>query len=97
MHLPPGVFPLRMIDVLVEITLQRPIAARRIGIQATARVDGEVGRVLHRLDGKVPRRLDHDTSLAAHPGDNRGALFVIMAPTVLTFLAAPTRSATQGL
>ena len=49
MHLPTGVFLLRMIDVLVEVSLQRPIAAGRIGIQATPYVYSKIGRFLHRL------------------------------------------------
>jgi hypothetical protein len=32
--------------------------------------------------------LDEDTSLAADPGDDRGSVFVVMAPPGLPFLAA---------
>ena len=41
--------------------------------------------------------LDDDAPLATDPGDNRGPVFVIMAPTGLTLLATPTRSAPQRL
>ncbi len=52
-------------------------------------MDGEVGRLLHRLDGKIPRRVDHDTPLATHPGDNGRSILVIVAPPGLTLLATP--------
>src|SRR5262249_40700456 len=42
-------------------------------------------------------RLDDDRPLATAPGDDRGPIFVITAPTRLAFLAATTRAATQGL
>jgi hypothetical protein len=57
----------------------------------------DVGRFLHRLDGKVSRRLDDDTSLAADPRNDRRTIFVVMAPARLTLLAASTRSAPQRL
>ncbi len=95
MHVPTGIFLLCVIDKVVHIALERAIAAGRVRIEPTARVDGEVGRFLHRLDGKVPRRLDDDTSLAADPGDDRGSVFVVMAPPGLPLLAAPPWRATS--
>src|ERR687888_1042072 len=97
MHVPARIFLLRMVDKVVRIALERAIAAGRVGIEPTARFDGEVGRFLHRLYGKVSRRLDHDTSLAADPRDDGGPILVVMAAPGLTLLVAPTRSATQGL
>src|SRR5881227_3047405 len=97
MHLPAGVFLLRMIDKLVEVPLHRPIAAGRIGIQATARVHSKIGRFLHRLHREIFSRLDDNSPLPTDPGDDRGPVFVVMAPTGLAFLAAATWSAPQGL
>src|SRR5262245_27784664 len=48
-------------------------------------------------EGKVSRRLDHDTSLAADPRDDGGPILVVMAAPGLTFLAAPPWRATQWL
>src|SRR5215470_5856961 len=79
MHVPTGIFLLGVIDKVMYIALERAIAAGRIRREPTARVDGEVGRFLHRLDGKVPRRLDHDPSLAADPGDDGGPILIVMA------------------
>src|SRR5262249_17507567 len=56
MHVPTGIFLLGVIDKVMHIALERTIAAGRIRIEPTARVDGEVGRFLHRLDGKVRSR-----------------------------------------
>src|SRR4029450_7071656 len=97
MHLPTCVFLLRMIDVLMEVTLQRPIAARRIGIQATPRLDRKIGRFLHRLHREIFGRVGDDSPLATDPRDDRGPIFVVVPPPRLTFLAAPTRAAAQRL
>src|SRR5262245_42622431 len=64
-------------------------------IEPTARVHGEVRGLLHRLDGKVPRRVDHDPSLAADPGDDGGTILVVMAAPGLALLAAPSWRAAQ--
>src|SRR5215470_19040907 len=97
MYLPTGVFLLRMIDVLVEISLQRPIAAGRIGIQATSHLYSKIGRFLHRLHREIFGRVDDHSPLPTDPGDNRWPVFVVMAPPGLAFLAAPTWSASQHL
>src|SRR5215467_10728405 len=89
--------PTQLVDKVVRIALQRAIAAGRVGIETTARFDGDIGCFLHRLDRKVPCRLDDDSSLAADPGDDRGSVFVVMASTGLAFLAAPPGLATQYL
>src|SRR5215510_3793984 len=94
MHVTPRVFLLRMIDILVYVALQGAVASGGVRVQPASRVDSEVGGLLHRLDGKVPRRLDHHAPLAADPGDDRGAVFVVMAPPGLAFLAAPPGLAT---
>src|ERR671935_2940738 len=97
MDLPTGIFLLRMIDVLVEVSLQRPIATGRIGIQATTHLDSQIGRFLHRLHREIFGRLDDDSPLATDPRDDRGPIFVVVPPPRLTFLAAPTRAAAQRL
>jgi hypothetical protein len=95
MHVTPGVLFLGVIDELVDIALQGPIAAGRVRVQSTACLHSNVGRFLHRLHGEIAGRLDDDFALPADPGDDRGPVFVIMAPTGLTFLAAPTRATPQ--
>src|SRR6266702_6493446 len=94
-HFPTRVFLLGVIDIRMEVSLQRPIATRRVRIESTACLDGEVGGLLYCLNSKIPRRLDDDTPLAADPSDDRGSVFVVMAPPGLPFLAAPPWLATQ--
>jgi hypothetical protein len=60
-------------------------------------VDGEVSGLLHGLHGEIAGRLDDDSPLATDPGDNRGPVFIVVPPTGLAFLAAPTRAAAQRL
>jgi hypothetical protein len=81
----------------MHVAFQRLIAAGGIGREPTARLHRQVGGLLHRLDGEIPRRLYDDCPLATDPRDDGGPVFVIMAPPGLTFLAAPTRSASQCL
>src|SRR5215831_4104880 len=95
MHFPARIFLLRMIDELMEIALQRPIAAGGVRVEPTARVHREVRRLLHRGDGEIAGRLEDDGSLATDPGDDGGPVFVVMPPTGLTLLAASTRAASQ--
>src|SRR5215467_3468273 len=83
-------------DKVVCIALQRAIAARRVRIEPTARVHREVGGLLHRFDGEIPRRLDDHGPLATDPGNKGGPVFVIVAPARLALLAASTRAASQG-
>src|SRR5262249_12010146 len=97
MHVPTCVFLLRVIHCVMLIACDQPVAAGRVRIELTAGLHGEVGSLLHRLDRKVPCRVDHDATLTAHPGDNGQPIFVIMASTGLTLLAAPTRAAAQRL
>src|ERR671939_1189813 len=97
MDLPACILLLRVIDIIMYIALHRPIAAGRVRVQPTARAHGNLSRLLHRLDREISGRLDDDSTLAADPRDNRGPVFVIMTPTRLTFLAAPTRSTPQRL
>jgi hypothetical protein len=87
------VFLLRMIDEVVHRALQCPIAARGVGIEPTARLDGEVCRLLHRLDGTILDRVNHDRPLPADPRNQRGPIATIMTPAGLAFLAASTRAA----
>ena len=93
MHLATRILLLRVIDILMEVSFHRPIAAGRVGGEPTARVDGEVGRLLHCLHRAILRRLEDDSPLATDPGDDRGPVFVIMASTGLTLLALATRPA----
>src|SRR6266571_5398925 len=83
MHVTTGIFLLRVIDIVMHIALQRPIAAGRVRIQPTAGLDGEVSRLLHCLHCEIAGCLDDDRPLATDPGDNRGPVFVIMASTGL--------------
>src|SRR5215475_8582667 len=97
MDLAPCIFLLCMIDIVMHIALERPIAAGRVRIQPTARVDGEVRSLLHGLHGKIFGRLDDDRPLATDPGDDRRTVFVVMPPAGLALLAAPTCAASQRL
>src|SRR2546430_10365299 len=97
MHVITRIFLLRVIDELMQVALQRPIAAGRVRVESTARLHRDVGGFLHRLDGEIFGRLDDNRPLATDPGNDRRSIFVIMAPTRLTFLAAPTRSTPQRL
>jgi hypothetical protein len=95
MHVTTSVFLLRVIDVLMKVSLQCSIAARRVRIESTARLDGEVGGLLRCLDGKIPHALYHHSPLATDPRDNRWPVFVMVAPTRFTLLAPLPGSATQ--
>ena len=94
-HVPTGVFLLRVMHCVMLIARDQPVAAGRVRIELTAGLHGEVGGLLHCLDRQVPGRVDHDATLTAHPGDNRGPIFVVMAPPGLAFLAAPPWRAAQ--
>src|SRR5262249_52655294 len=89
--------PTQLIDVLVEVPLQRPIAAGRIGIQATTRLYSKIGRFLHCPHREIFGRLDDHSPLSTDPGDDRWAVFVVMAAPGLAFLAAPPWSVPQVL
>src|SRR5687767_11725766 len=97
MHLATRVFLLRMLDKLVHVALHRPIAAGRVCVETTACLHRDVGRLLHRLDREISSRLDDHSALAAHPGDDRWPVFVIMPSAGLALLAATPRSAAQRL
>jgi hypothetical protein len=97
MHVTTCILFLRMIDERVHVALHRPIATRGVRIESAPRLDRAVGRFLHCLDGKVPRRLNHAPSLAADPRADGGPILVVMAAPGLTFLAAPPWRAAQGL
>src|SRR5262249_6080432 len=97
MHLAACILLLRMIDELMEVSLQRPIATGRVGRQPTARLDREVGRLLYGLDGKILDRLHDDSPVTAHPRDHGRPILVIMALAWLALLAATTRPTSQML
>jgi hypothetical protein len=84
-------------DPLLEVALQRPIAAGRVRREPTARAHGEVGRLLHGLHRAICGRLDDARPRAPDPGDKRGPLVVILPPPRRALLAAPPRPAPQGL
>src|SRR5262245_19490564 len=85
-----------MIDIRMLIARQCPIAAGRIGIQATPRLDSKISRFLHCLHGEIIGRLDDHSPLPTVPGDNGWPVFVVMVPTGLAFPAAAMWSAPQG-
>src|SRR5262245_41314617 len=97
MDLSPCIFLLRVIDELVPIALERPITAGRVCIEPTARSDGEVRRLLHRLHREILGRLEDHRPLATDPGDDRGPIFLIMATAWLALLPAPACPAAQRL
>jgi hypothetical protein len=57
----------------------------------------QIGRFLHRLHREIFGRVDDHSPLPTDPGDDRWPVFVVMAPTGLTFLAAATGAAPQVL
>src|SRR5215468_5056515 len=91
------IFLLGMINIVMHIALQGSIAARRVGVETTARLYGEVRRLLNRLHGEIAGRLDDDRPLPTDPSDNRRPILVIMATTGLAFLPPATRAAPQRL
>jgi len=92
-----GVFLLRVIDILMEVSLHRPIAAGRVRIEPIPRLHGEVSSLLDRLDRAIFGRVEDDSPLATDPGDDGRPVFVIVAPARLALLAAPTGPAAQEL
>src|SRR5262249_4447927 len=95
MHVTTGILFLRMIDERVHVALHRPIATRGVRKESAPRLDREVGRFLHGLDGKVSRRLNHDPSPPAYPRDDGMPILSVMAPPGLAFLAATPGLASQ--
>jgi hypothetical protein len=96
-HVTTCVLFLGVLDELVHVALQRPIAAGGVGIEPTARLHCQVGCLLYGLHRAIFGRMDHDGTLTADLRDDRRPVFVIMAPAGLALLAATTRSATQRL
>src|SRR5262249_34754749 len=94
---PARILLLSMINIGMHIALQGSIAARRVRVETTARLHGEVRRLLDCLHGEIAGRLDDDRPLPTDPGDNRRPILVIMAPTGLAFLPPATRAAPQRL
>jgi hypothetical protein len=96
-HVTTCVLLLGVIHELVDIALQRPIAARGVSIQAIPGLDGEVGGFLHRANGEISDGLQHDGLLAVDPRSDGGPVFVVMTPAGLAPFASTPRSASQGL
>jgi len=92
-----NIFLRRVMHCVMLIARDQPVAAGRVRVELAAGLHGEVGGLLHRLDRKVPCRVDHDATLTAHPGDNGWPIFVVMAPPGLAFLATPPWPVPQGL
>src|SRR5262249_2632017 len=97
MHITARIFLLRVVDIRVQVSCERPITAGGVGEESAAPLHGDVGGLLHRLDRKVPRRLHHDTAVATHPGDNARPILVVMAAPRLACLAATPGVASQRL
>src|SRR5215471_11695842 len=97
MHLTACVFLLGVIDERVQVALHRPIATGRVGREATAGLDCQVRRLLHRLHREISGRVEDDRPLAADPRDDGWSVLVIMPPPGLRFLPTATRSAPQQL
>src|SRR6266516_7387328 len=95
MHITTRVFLLRMIDGLVLVAHQRPIATGRVRVELTTGLHRDVGGLLYRLDREILDGMHNDCPLATDPGNDGRPVFVVMAPTGLAFLAATTRSAPQ--
>src|SRR5262245_11714795 len=95
MHFAACIFLLRMVDVRMEVSLQGLLAAGRVGVEPTTRLDSEISGFLHRADGEIPDRLHDGSPLTAHPCDHGRPVFVIMAPTGLAFLPATPRPTSQ--
>src|SRR5215471_9218273 len=73
----PRLVATQLIDIRMHIALQRAIATGRVSGEPTARVHGEIRGLLHGLHGEIAGRLEDDGPLAAHPGDDRGPVFII--------------------
>src|SRR5262249_3148521 len=95
--IPARVFLLGMVDKVMHVAFERSIAARGVCVQPTPRLDGEVRSLLHGLHGEIFGRLEDDRPLATDPRNNGRPVFIIMAATRLTFLAASTRAAAERL
>ncbi len=93
--LPAYIVLLRVSDERMEVSLPRPRAAGRVGIQATARLNGEIGRLLYGLDRKIPDGLHDEGTLAADPRDACGPIFVLMTAARLALLATAACPASQ--
>src|SRR5688572_33095458 len=97
MHVTTRIFLLRVVDILVQVSRECPITAGGVGEESVAPLHGDVRGLLHRLDRKIPCRLNHDPTVATHPGDNGRPIFVIMATARLALLTASTCPASQQL
>src|SRR5215831_17740493 len=91
------IFLLRVIDVLMHIALQRPIATRRVRVEPTARLHRDVCSLLYGLHREIFGRMDDDRALATDPGDDGWPVFVVVASTRLTLFATTTCTVSQRL
>jgi len=81
---------LGVMDERVPLPLARPLAARRVGAEPTARVPGAVGGLLDRLDRAILDRLQPDGTLTTHPRAARRSVCVLMPPARCALLTPPT-------
>jgi hypothetical protein len=95
MPLAAGIFRLRMIDVLMEVSLQRLSTTGRIGVEPPPLWAGEVSGCLPRADGDIPACLHDDSPATAYPCDHGRPVFVIMAPAGLALRTATPRAASH--
>src|SRR5262245_3116418 len=95
MHITARIFLLRVVDILVQVSCERPITAGGVGEESAAPLHGEVGGLLYCLHGEISRRLQDNCPLTTDPRDNGRPVFVIVAPPGLALLPAPTRAAPQ--
>src|SRR5262245_45666605 len=79
--------PTQLVDKVVLVARQSPIATGRVRVELTACLHRNVGSLLDRLHREIFGRLDDDSPLATDPGDNRGPVFIVVPPTGLTLLA----------
>src|SRR5262249_24781509 len=81
----------------MHVSRQRSIAAGRVRIKPAARLDRQVCRLLHGLDGKILHRVYHNGPLPADPRDDRRPVFIIVAAAGLALLASTPRAVSQRL
>jgi hypothetical protein len=64
-HVYTRILLLRVVNELMHVAFQGPVATGGVRIQSIARLHGEVSGLLHRLHGAIAGRLNNDSP----PGD----------------------------
>lgn len=88
-----NIFLFRMIDEVVNVSLQRLIASGRVRIDMAALLHCQVCGFLHRYGGKILDRLDNRATRSTDQNDNRRSIFVVMTAARFPFLS-PTAGRT---